>query len=283
MTDQGTDTWDQALTLAASGWTGADERINALGSALTDHVASLIERPTWQLDVIGDSLDIGLALSGDPEHWRSLAWETVEGHGRRIFRVIVPTGAMATVGTEAYLWAGAAACAAVQAIELAGHGAEVWAYNAADDGCERLGVRVLLKPAEYPLDMPRLAFVAANAAFHRRLCWRFRETAPAQFSRGFTDGYGRTSYHYLTEQGQANDIVLPTPMAVHGFIGAGGAQEALMKWLKTRLAQAGIINDPDGSAPAPVTCGGFTPTLPPEPTPVPYVAPVRRRRRRSRY
>jgi hypothetical protein len=245
----GTQTWKEALALADTGWTGADERIKTLGAALAEGVASLIERPFWSLDVTGDALDVGLYLSGEPECWRTLEWKITEGYGRRIFRLIVPTGALMYVGADAYTWAGAAACAAVEAIERAGHGAEVWAYNAADMGLFRLAARVLIKPAEYPLDMPRLAFATANAAFHRRLCFSFRETAPEAYAKPFEYSYGKTSYHYLTEsETDPNDIVLPTPAAVDEYARAGGAQAGLLAWLKQRLTQAGVLKTEETAA-----------------------------------
>lgn len=238
----GTRTWDEAVGLAANGWTGADERIKTLGAAIADRVASLIERPRWSRDVSGDALDVGLYLAGEPECWRTLEWEIAEGYGRRIFRVIVPTGAFQTVKPDSYTWAGAAACAAVQAIEMAGHGAEVWAYNAADSWSgHRIAARVLLKAAEYPLDLPRLAFVAANAAFHRRLLFSFRESSPLEFSRHFGN-YGRTSYDYLTTREiEPNDFILPTPAAVDEYRNAGGPQEGLMLWLRDALSKAGVL------------------------------------------
>ncbi len=251
--DQGTRgprAFDDALDLAESGWTGADERINALTGALTGHVCSLIERPRWTADVTGEALDIGAALSGEPEHWRSLAWEIAEGAGRRIYRVIVPIGGHCMISGDAYTYAGAAACAAVAAIEAAGHGAEVWAYQAADEGSNRVSQRVLVKQAEFPLDLPRLAFVLAHPAFHRRLIFRTLETSPESYSSGMIYGYGHPSYHYLTEATEPTDFLLPTAAAVHDFVQAGGAAERLIDWLLTRLEAAGLVR-PGGPRPTP--------------------------------
>ena len=241
---QGTLDWSEALRLANSGWTGADERIAALSGKLTETVASLIERPAWRLDVSGDALDVGLYLSGEPECWRTLEWQISEGFGRRIFRIIVPLGGTAVVTPNDFTWAGAAAVAAVECIERAGHGAEVWGYNTGTTwGGPVLSARILLKPAEYPLDAPRLAFVCANVAFHRRLMFAFRESAPEAYSRSFVGTYGRTEYPYLTESGEPNDITLPTPIAVNEYARAGGAQEGLMRWLIANLSRHGIIRD----------------------------------------
>jgi hypothetical protein len=249
----GTKSLPEAVDLGRKGYTDADDKIQRLGSAIGERLSSLIERPKWVLDVTGDSLDVGLYLSHQPECWRSMSSEIVQGQGRRLFRLIVPTGAVSTVSAEAYMWAGATACAAVEAIERAGHGAEVWAYNAADTyarSTHRVSVRILIKAAEYPLDMPRLAFATAHPSFHRRLCFRFRETSPEPFAKAFYDGeYGHTDYSYLTDPVQGlTDLVLPTPKTCQDFIYGGGTQEQIERWLLAKLREAGIIPEASNSS-----------------------------------
>lgn len=237
----GTTSMTAALALAETGWNGADAQIRELSDGIVGALGARVERFSWERDVEGSDFDVAAYCAGEPECM--LRPVTYMAEGRRIFRIVVPIGGMAGVSANAYTAAGACAVALAEIVTRAGHESEIVARNVAvnPSGPERWDVSVIVKQAGQPVDVPRLAFVCANASYHRRLMFALRETSPV-FAKVY--GYGKTDYDYQTT-GEVDLITLPTPRAVDEFTRGGGTKEHLLAWLREALKRAGIVSDED--------------------------------------
>ena len=174
----GHESFTKALELARYGWPEGRKKIEELTVQINDKVMSLIERPELVYGVTGNNFDVGLMLSGAPEHWYTIENTVVEGTSNKIIKMVFNIGARATVSTETFEQRGAVAAALVEALEYGGFRVELWMacharMSFGDDYCH--DIAVCIKPADQPLDMDRLAFALVHPASHRRMIFAVRE------------------------------------------------------------------------------------------------------------
>lgn len=181
-------TFDEALSLARTGWAEGTARIKTLSQVLTDKVYSCVEKPEIQYDVTGADWDIGALMQGAPECW--YRYETVlEKSPGKVVHVVFNGTASGGVSTEVIEAKGAAISAFIECLELTGNKVSVdIVFYAGPTGPDNYQiVTVTLKQAGQTLDLDRLAFALAHPASLRRLTFAAYEAFPY----GSSNGYGQ--------------------------------------------------------------------------------------------
>jgi hypothetical protein len=143
----------------------------------------------------GDEVDVGLYLSGEPECMTDWVMAETPSFGK-VVKVIVHLTGTAGVSAEALMYRGLLACLLIDTLEASGLRCEVWGLPkcSADNGGDdpKYLAQVLLKPADEPVELDRLAFMLAHPAVFRRFGFRLMEQEPegSWAYEESTDGYG---------------------------------------------------------------------------------------------
>lgn len=187
----GTETFEQALDLARTGWPEGAERIAKLRATLTDVVEKTVLAKSAQLhwDVAGDFLDIGRVLTGEPDSFGTFVEAESSQPSARVIKLVCNVSARAGVQAPSIFSAGAAVVAAVDVLESLGHRVELWLGSGSEnflDACKRLTVLVKIKAASQAVDLDRLAFLTASNASLRRIFFSVEE------DHGFPPNSSRT-------------------------------------------------------------------------------------------
>jgi hypothetical protein len=182
-----TETWDEAAGLAKNGWAEGASRVAEIRASL-DHLVAAANQSVQEFawDITGDFYDIGRVLSGESECAGSYVTNDQGGRSgsARVVRLYANLGVSGCVSAEALFARGACVLAAVDVIEALGVRVELWACkNSNTDGKSNWHqVEVLVKAANQPADVDRLAFAISHPSFLRRFLWAHSE------SRGFKPG-----------------------------------------------------------------------------------------------
>lgn len=177
----GSYTFDQAVALAKTGWAEGAARVSDIRSSLDRYVEASKVQACQQFawDVVGDFVDVGRVLSGEPEACGSYSQcETGRFGSQRVVRLYANLGVSAGVKAEAIFARGAVVLAAVDILESLGLRVELWAAKATSRSSgapAQHQVEVLVKAANQPVDVDRLAFVLCHNASLRRLFWSHQE------------------------------------------------------------------------------------------------------------
>lgn len=177
----GTDTFREAMSLAAKGWPEGVERLSGLRASLDRVVEKTIDAKTQSLhwDVTGNFLDVGRHLSGEPEAFGEYGDPDSNCQFKsRVIKLVANMSAIGGVCSESIFSAGAAIYAAIDIIETLGHRVELWLGSGSNPRSslkENLQILVLLKEASQPIDPGRLAFYLCHNASLRRLFFSVEE------------------------------------------------------------------------------------------------------------
>ena len=179
-------TWQQAKTMALSGWREGLIEVDKYRARISPIIAQKVLRPLQVYSMVGHYVDVGSFLANDPECFITREYEERNYPGR-IYRVVCSISFSAAITAETIIQRGAMVCALVDAIEYAGHRAEVVCNDAASanrDEASRQGKRkqtgwfeasVVVKKASQPLEMSDLAFCLAHPAMLRRIMFSVAE------------------------------------------------------------------------------------------------------------
>jgi hypothetical protein len=176
----GTETFEQAVGLARTGWKEGAEKAAALRASIAGAVNDLIaaKSTSYAYDVAGQWVDVGLHLSGEPECF-GVEVEDSAVNSRPVVKLVFNAAASGSVDAGDLIARGVAAVAAIDILESTGRRVEVWLVKG---GVRRRGVgtnaiRVLLKKADQPVDVDRIAFALACPACLRRLLFSVQHHA----------------------------------------------------------------------------------------------------------
>jgi hypothetical protein len=177
----GTSTFGEAVYLAQTGWAEGAARVAEIRASLDRCVeaskTAACQQFAW--DVTGDFVDVGRVLSGEPEACGSYSEYEVGRFGsQRVVRLFVNLAVSAGVKAEAIFARGAVVLAAVDVLESLGLRVELWACKGTSrqsGAAVQHQVEVLVKAANQPVDVDRLAFVFCHNASLRRLFWSHQE------------------------------------------------------------------------------------------------------------
>lgn len=186
----GVSSFKEAMNLALTGWEEGANRSKKLADPLFDRVSSLIEKPEIVYDVTGMQIDIGRYMDNEPECWQRYEYKIDQGDGTRIIKMFYNVSASAGITKEVIEAKGAVASVMIELLEYAGNRVELYVGDAGVGGNYKFENYVLLKKADQPLDMPRIAFAVSHPAMLRRLGFACIERIPLEWWNSFQYGYG---------------------------------------------------------------------------------------------
>ena len=176
-------TFADAHRLAREGWPEGLAKMNSVRKQLRQLEPQMAERVTSTYADCGDEVCVSRFVDGEPEHMMEFVTEFVPATGR-VVRVTVMLGASSGISPEQIFRRGAVAVAIIDALEQQGFRVELVASAHSGNKAASKGgtvnahtdtINILIKRAEDPLELDRVAFVAAHAAMLRRLVFRARE------------------------------------------------------------------------------------------------------------
>jgi len=172
----GTASFEDAVTLASRGWPEGASRASEFRASLDSAVrdVTVARQAGFAFDVVGEAIDVGKFLSGEPECCltRSESGESASG---RIVRIVANVAASGSVSADSLFARGAVVLAAIDILEGLGHRVELTVARGTTTNGQTLQIFVPIKSAGQPLDLDRLAFALCHPSFLRRLTWSVSE------------------------------------------------------------------------------------------------------------
>ena len=230
-------TWEEAKQMAISGWRDGMNEIEKYRAQILPIIAEKVLRPQQIYAIAAYTVDIGSFLANEPECFIAREYEKKNYPGR-IYKIVCSISFSAAITPETIIQRGAMICALIDAIEFAGHRAEVIcndAMSAAHGEEYRQGkykqqgwfeVAVTVKKSTQPLEMTDLAFCLAHPAMLRRIMF---SVAEIEKWSDFAHAYG-----YPSEATDKGDIYIREV-----FSGTVPDEQAIT-WVLTELEKLGI-------------------------------------------
>ncbi len=230
-------TWEEAKQMAIRGWYEGMKEIEKFRAQIFPIIAQKVLRAKQVYAIAGYYVDVGSFLANDPECFISREYEERNYPGR-IFRVVCSVSFSSSIEPETIIQRGAMVCALIDAIEFAGHRAEVicnWAVCKNENDSYRKGlnkekgwfeVSVTIKKSGQPLEMTDLAFCLAHPAMLRRIMF---SAAEIEGWSDFADRYG-----YPAEASDKGDIYVREIFS--GII----PNEKAISWVLAELQKIGV-------------------------------------------
>lgn len=231
----GTRDFKGAIKLATDGWLEGIAKARKISEPMFNHVSHLIERVDPVFDVEGGSLDIGRYNAGDPEMFQRFENVIVEAAGNRVIRMLYNVSASGGISGEVITAKGAAIASLIELLEYAGNRVELSIGHTVEQNREdrekdkerTLDTIVVIKAADQPLDIGRIAFALANPACLRRLFFSNTEHAPSDI------------FIFLPSYGYPSDFPKATIAEYDIYCGKAGLWEP--QWSDTSAAEAWIL------------------------------------------
>jgi hypothetical protein len=187
----GTKTWDEAMNLSRYGWKEGLQKMRPYLASLEKAIMSKVhDERTMAYDVTGECPDVAAFVQGIPEHM--ISYQSVAGRGK-VVKIVYNAATSSGVATSVQFRRGAVACALADAIEKAGMRAEIIVGVSAGRKITR-DLLCMIKRADEPLNLERLAYFFGNASFERRLEYRSMEVETDKAIRQGMMGEDETSY-----------------------------------------------------------------------------------------
>jgi hypothetical protein len=230
-------TWEQAKQMARSGWREGMQEIDKFRAKIVPIITEKVLRPKQIYSVAGYSIDVGSFMANDPECFLSREYEERNYPGQ-IYKIVASISFSAAITPETIIQRGAMICALIDAIEFAGHRAEVicnWSVSRGSDNLNRQGkykengwfeVSVTIKKVSQPLEMSDLAFCLSHPAMLRQIMF---SVAELEGWSDFADAYG-----YPAEASDKGDIYVKEVYS--GTVSDGEA----INWVLSELEKIGI-------------------------------------------
>lgn len=230
-------TWEEAKQMAISGWRDGMKEIEKYRAQILPIIAEKVLRPLQIYAIAGYTVDVGSFLANEPECFIAREYEEKNYPGR-IYKIVCSISFSAAISPETIIQRGAMICALIDAIEFAGHRAEVIcndAMSAGDYGEYRQGknkergwfeTSVTVKKSTQPLEMTDLAFCLAHPAMLRKIMFSVCEL------NGWSDF--ANNYGYPAEATDKGDIYIREV-----FSGTVPDEQAIT-WVLTELEKLGI-------------------------------------------
>jgi hypothetical protein len=200
----GTRNFDQAIRLAEKGWPeGRAKLMTAMAAAQSTPSFT----PSIVMDVAGAYPIAALAAAGDPCSMVDLA--PVEDRVRPVVRLMIQRAGSSAYDVNEFMSYGAAVMSYVEGLEVAGFRCEITLCFASDlksdgDQC----TTVLVKRAEEPIELDRVAFVMVHPAMFRRICFAVFETIPGLSQVLENNGYGY-SRNPRADEAERGQCIIP--------------------------------------------------------------------------
>lgn len=229
----GVDTHAAALHAIEHGWNDGAARLSALECTAPDIQSTRRRRVRGDQ---GDELDAQSVLRGD----LSRAWtrtRRLSRHSPRIVRILCNVGGASKVTAAELYWRGATALRAVETLEAAGLGVELWAGSGSkrtsSGAFPQVGVFCCIKSSDTPLDVSRLAGLIALPAWFRTEALAARAYACHVAGQAIADCFG------LTDDAALLDAARLLGLTADAYISrAVLSQSSAQAWLTSELPAA---------------------------------------------
>lgn len=235
-------TWEQAKVMAINGWREGMLEIEKYRANILPIIAEKVLRPKQINSIAGYCVDVGSFLRNEPECFIAHEYEERNYPGR-IYKIVCSISFSAAITPETIIQRGAMICALIDALEFAGHRAEVICNDAMSANSSEnnrkgqyknqgwLEISVTVKKANQALEMTDLAFCLAHPAMLRRMMFSVAEIT------GWSDfAY---NYGYPAEATDKGDVYLKEI-----FSGTVPYEKAI-KWVLEELEKLGINIETD--------------------------------------
>jgi hypothetical protein len=234
-------TWEQAKLMAITGWREGLDEVEKYRAQIVPIITDRVIRPQQVYSIAGYNVDVGSFLANEPECFIAHQFEERNYPGR-IFKIVCSNAVSAAIQPETIIQRGAMICALIDAIEFAGHRAEVICNSALsashykDDlqGKNKAGgwfeVSVTVKKSTHPLEMTDLAFCLSHPSMLRRIIF---SVAEIEGWSDFDSGYG-----YPAEATDKGDIYIKEIFS--GIV----PDEQAISWVLVELEKLGINLEP---------------------------------------
>ena len=178
--------WNDAKELALKGWRDGLKDIQKYQAKISPFIAEKVLRHQQVFGVSGYNVDVGCYLANDPECFVSRVYEE-QNYPGKIYTIVCSISFSSSISPETIIQRGAMICALIDAIEYAGHRAEVICNDAScvrNESDYRNGkykeygwfeVDVTIKKADQPLEMIELAFCLAHPSMLRKIMFSVAE------------------------------------------------------------------------------------------------------------
>jgi len=230
-------TWEQAKAMARSGWVDGMKKIEKYRVQIFNKIAEKILKADPVNTVSGYNVEVGRFLAGQPDCFtaKDLFEKNYPG---RIYKIVCSVSFSAAIKPETIIQRGAMICAMIDAIEFAGHRAEVICNSVMSAGqpenyskakSKNLGwmeISVVIKKSTQPIEMTDLAFCLAHPAMLRRIMFSVAEI------EGWSDFI--SNYGYPAEASDKGDIYL------REIFSEKIPDEKAINWVLEELGKLGI-------------------------------------------
>jgi len=235
-------TWEQAKAMAISGWRDGMIEIEKYRTKILPIIAEKVLRPKQINSISGYCVDVGSFLANEPECFIATEYEERNYPGQ-IYKIVCSISFSAAITPETIIQRGAMICALIDAIEFAGHRAEVICNDAMSVGHSEeyrkgkyknqgwMEISVVVKKTSQPLEMTDLAFCLAHPAMLRRIMFSVAEI------EGWSDFM--SNYGYPAEATEKGDIYL------REIFSGTVPDEKAINWVLEELDKLGINIETD--------------------------------------
>lgn len=235
-------TWEQAKAMAISGWRDGMIEIEKYRTKILPIIAEKVLRPKQINSISGYCVDVGSFLANQQECFIAREYEERNYPGQ-IYKIVCSISFSAAITPETIIQRGAMICALIDAIEFAGHRAEVICNDAMSVGHSEayrkgyyknqgwMEISVVVKKTSQPLEMTDLAFCLAHPAMLRRIMFSVAEI------EGWSDFM--SNYGYPAEATEKGDIYL------REIFSGTVPDEKAINWVLEELDKLGINIETD--------------------------------------
>jgi len=228
----GTPDFPAAIKLCREGWPEGREIILNLKDKLKDDFINITKKIDIQWDVVGEQVDVGRFIEGEPECMAVFNFK--EGMGKGVITICLNIIAACNVPTDIITRRGAACLTIVDILEDMGFRCEIRFGSAVDSGYNHYEISTLLKHSAQAVDLDTLAFSLAHPSMLRRIIFSVEENEPKEIKDIFRfhdlGGYGRP-----TEMKKLDGIDLLFPHLTHIEQDKFKTDERVVEWITTEL------------------------------------------------
>lgn len=238
-------TYEEAVTLARTGWHSSRERVEAILEPVRERLAEMLDLTfVQQFDMFGSEPDIDRFVAGDLEcMFEDFAVEApTKG---KAMTVVVDACVTGNVPVEEVFKRGAAIIALVETMTLLGYELEIWT----DMSVEREGARwtglVRVHRAGENIDMDKVVYAIGHPSNLRRLCFGVMESENVSVRRkfGFGPPYG-SGYGCPCGIHESAELVDASFTISWGNRFHQNAVKDPVQWVLSQLQEQGVYTPP---------------------------------------
>jgi hypothetical protein len=204
----GTKDYPSAAQLARYGWPEGAKFVEETTLRLSEAVGRRIPVDLIIQDIAGSFVNVPAYIAGEPADM--LRVEPAITSGKRIAKVVYNCSASCGVSSEVLMRRGAVACALVDVLGRAGFLAELVVCEwIASYHNTKLGVELMVKRSDEPLNFDRAAFCLAHPSMLRRMMFAIEENCldkktREEFGIQRGGGYGTPCHIPVAHRGDIN-------------------------------------------------------------------------------